>query len=137
MPTINAVAAEAANTVKKFIRLKDIFICFKEKATKQQHIMISIIRLDTAPPYTPYSLISRKETARPPTVVKNADDIKLFLSFKVVKKPINTEDKETRNIDHIIIFISPALNAKLSPKSLKINNRLTANPPKQTGIENV
>ena len=70
-------------------------------------------------------------------MVKKADNTKLFLSFKAVKNPKNTEDIETKNIDHIIIFISSALTVKLSPKSLHISNLPIANPPKQTGIENV
>ena len=62
-------------------------------------------------------------------MVKKADNTKLFLSFKAIKNPKNTEVIETKNIDHIIIFISSTLTVKLSPKSFNINNLPITNPP--------
>ena len=63
--TINAITAEAVNTVKKFIILKDNLICFKVKIIRHKDIIISIIRLDIAPPVNPVFFNKQKRNRQP------------------------------------------------------------------------
>ena len=49
-PTKNAIIAEVANTFKKLMMSKDNLICFKAKIIRHKDIIVSIIRLEIAPP---------------------------------------------------------------------------------------